>query len=55
MKSKDFEIRTPFLGVGDPLGLSQALSHYTPVRRLYLFLTIDNSCGGESPKRSGLF
>ena len=20
MKSKDFEIRTPFLGVGDPLG-----------------------------------
>ena len=38
MKSKDFEIRTPFLGVGDPLepAAKMSLHIYTYLRRFSL-------------------
>ena len=32
MKSKDFEIRTPFLGVGDPLKYTEITGVMSPLR-----------------------
>ena len=42
MKSKDFEIRTPFLGVGDPLvSTRQSMRHmYTDGERQVILLLI---------------
>ena len=39
MKSKDFEIRTPFLGVGDPL--ANCLSDEEVKIEIYFYMTIN--------------